>query len=219
MLRSLCKCTGMQLVGRRKGFVITVEVWWVSLETDWLLNAFKDLSPSFLRVQECCCLTPPEDLSSLRADRDHWISAVLSCYIMYCSKMPWDEIYTKLQRTESGWIMSAVSSFQLRQAQEQNLTLPIQLAAKYTNRSSPPFSQHWLDFMAHAHVAQRPSWSLGSNSIRWVKNGASTPLAELCWTCLSWKSLFAYFTIATEIWLIPGWGVTCRFLAHISKFA
>lgn len=61
--------------------------------------------------------------------------------------------------------------------------------------------------------------SLGSNSIGWVKNWAYTPLTELCWTCLSWKSLFAYFTIATEIWLIPGQGTTCRFPAYMSKFA
>lgn len=179
-----------------------------------------DLSPSFLRVQECCCLTPPEDLSFLRGDSDHWISAALSCYIMYCSKMPWDEIYTESCRGQSldelclQWVPSSWDKLGSRISHFPSSWRP-------NTRTDPPhpFSQHWLDFMAHVHIAQRPSWSLGSNSIRWVKKGASAPLAELCWTCLSWKSLFAYFTIATEIWLIPGWGMTCSFLAHISKFA
>lgn len=108
--------------------------------------------------------------------------------------MPWDEIYTESCRGQSldelclQWVPSSrdklgsrISHFSSSWRPNARADLP------------HPFSQHWLDFMAHVHIARRPSWSLGSNSIRWVKNGASTPLAELCWTCLSWKSLFAYF--------------------------
>lgn len=157
-----------------------------------MLNVFYETwCPHFLRVQECCsCLTPPEDLSSLGADRDHWISAVLSCYVMYCSKMPWDEIYTESCRGQSldelclQWVPSSWGKLRSRISHFPPRWRP-------STRTDPPhpFSQHWLDFMAHVQIAWRPSWSLGSNSIRWVKNGASTPLVELCWTCLSWKGL------------------------------
>lgn len=84
----------------RKGCVITARVGLVSLGTHWLLNSVKDLSPGFLKAQEWCCLTPPEGLSCQGADRDPWVPAALSWYVLHCPKTPWDWLGT--ERTELG---------------------------------------------------------------------------------------------------------------------
>lgn len=74
--------------------------------------------------------------------------------------------------------MSVVSSFQLRQAQEQDLTLPIQLAVKSAQRSSPLLLPALTGLRGSLHGDPRGPYTV--TPLGESKNGASTPLAELC---------------------------------------